>query len=217
MATAKTPKRAYNNDYPSVTTILGVLRKIGLEFWFKYNTAKFCDEKSEKGKLIGTQIHEAIEAYVLKQEVKVDTEHVEEVSNALKGFMLFRKEHPEFILEWSEEMLTSIKCGYNGTMDCRATKDGKTIVMDWKTGEAKKKDTPAIYDEYKYQVAAYVKTYNEVPGEDVGLAMIVSFAKDKVAYSMYTMERSEIDDCFNRAFLPCLSIYNYQKLQKESA
>jgi hypothetical protein len=209
-------KRRYDNDYPSVTTILGVLRKIGLELWFKFNTAKFCDDKSAKGKLIGTQIHEAIENYILKNEVKVETEHAEEVTNALKGFMQFRKDHPEFSLDWSEEMMTSKVHGYNGTMDCKATKDGKTIVMDWKTGEAKKKDVPDIYDEYKYQVAAYVKAYNEVHGENVGLAMIVSFAKDKVAYSMYTMERSEIEDCFNKAFLPCLSIYNYQKQQKEA-
>jgi CRISPR/Cas system-associated exonuclease Cas4 (RecB family) len=204
-------KRQYNNELPSVTTILGVLRKIGLEMWFKYNTAKFCDEKSEKGKLIGTQIHEAIENYILKNKVEVSTEHAEEVNNALKSFMLFRKEHPEFILEWSEEMLTSNVHGYNGTMDCRASKDGNVIVMDWKTGEAKKKDSPVIYDEHKYQVSAYVKAYNEVHGEDIGLALIVCFAKDKVAYSMYTMERAEIDGCFNEAFLSCLKIYNYQK------
>jgi ATP-dependent exoDNAse (exonuclease V) beta subunit len=207
----KTAKRAYNNDWPSVTTILSVLRKIGLEFWFKYNTAKFCDEKSEKGKLIGNQIHEAIENYIANNKVEVSTEYAEEVTNALKGFMLFRKEHPEFNLEWSEEMLTSTKHGYNGTMDCRASKDGRVIVFDWKTGEAKKKDIPTIYDEYKYQVSAYVKAYNEIHGEDVDLAMIVCFAKDKVAYSMYTMERSEIEDCFNEAFLPCLKIYNYQR------
>lgn len=210
-------KRQYDNAYPSVTTILGVLRKQGLEMWFKYNTAKFCDETSEKGKLIGTQIHEAIENYIAKNKVEVSTEYAEEVTNALKGFMLFRKEHPEFNLEWSEEMLTSAKHGYNGTMDCRASKDGRTICFDWKTADAKKKDVPTIYDEHKLQVAAYVKAYNEVHGEDVDLAMIVCFAKDKVAYNMYTMERQEIEDCFNKAFLPCLSIYNYQKQQKEAA
>lgn len=213
----KTLKRQYNNEYPSVTTILGVLRKIGLEFWFKYHTADYCDKASEKGKLIGTQIHEAIENYIAKNKVEVSTEHVEEVTNALKSFMLFRKEHPEFLLEWSEEMLTSLVHGFNGTMDCKATKDGRTICFDWKTGEAKKKDAPAIYDEYKAQVSAYVKAYNEVHNEKCDLAMIVSFAKDKVAYTMYTMEGEEIDGWFSKVFLPCLSIYNYQKQQKEAA
>jgi hypothetical protein len=216
MANPKTAKRQYNNDYPSVTTILGVLRKVGLEMWFKYNTAKFCDEKSEKGKLIGTQIHEAIEAYVLKQEVKVDTEHAEEVSNALKSFMQFRKDHPEIILEWSEEMLTSETHKFNGTMDCKAIRDGVPVILDWKTGEAKKKDAPEIYPEYRYQVSAYVKAFNEVHSTDITTAIIVSMAKDKEAYSLYEMGKDEIEDCFNKAFLPALSIYNYQKKQKET-
>ncbi len=92
-------RRDYDNDFPSVTTVLGVLRKIGLEMWMKYNTAKFCDEASEKGKLIGTQIHEAIENYILKNKVVVETEYGNEVTNVLKGFMLFQREHPEIVLE----------------------------------------------------------------------------------------------------------------------
>ena len=40
----------YTNKYPSVTTVLGVLRKLGLEMWFKNNTAQYCDEESRKGK-----------------------------------------------------------------------------------------------------------------------------------------------------------------------
>ncbi len=47
-------KRDYDNSYSSVTQILGVLRKIGLEYWFKFNTAKFCDEESNRGKITGT-------------------------------------------------------------------------------------------------------------------------------------------------------------------
>lgn len=203
-------KRAYNNTLPSVTTILGVLRKIGLEMWFKYNTAKFCDEKSEKGKLIGTQIHEAIENYILHNKIEVETTYAEEVTTALKGFVQFRKDHPEITLEWAEEMLTSTIHGYNGTMDCKAIRDNVALVMDWKTGECKKEDAPKIYDEYKYQVAAYVKAYNEVHGSDIGTALIVVFAKDEVAYTLYEMDKQEIEDCFNEAFLPCLKIYNYQ-------
>jgi genome maintenance exonuclease 1 len=212
----KKPKRQYDNDLPSVTTILGVLRKIGLEMWYKFNTAKFCDEKSAKGKEIGIQIHECIENYILKNKVEVATTYAEEVTNALKGFMLFRKEHPEITLEWAEEMLTSKVYGYNGTMDCKAIKGNKVIVMDWKTGECKKKDAPEIYDEAKYQVSAYVKAYNEVHGENIEEALVVSFAKDKVAYAMYEMGKEEIEECFTQAFLPCLSIYKYQKKQKEA-
>jgi len=202
--------RQYENDYPSVTQILGVLRKIGLEMWFKYHTAKFCDEKSNKGKLIGTQIHEAIQSYIETGTAKIETEYEEEVTNALKSFMLFRSENPNYILYKAELPLTSEKHKFNGTIDCI----GEGIMFDWKTGESKEDDKPKIYDEWKYQVAAYVNLYNEVNETNIQEARIVAIAKDKIAYDVYSMGKQEIDDCFNRAFLPCLTILNYQKQQK---
>jgi CRISPR/Cas system-associated exonuclease Cas4 (RecB family) len=208
-----TLKRQYLNDFPSVTTVLGVLRKIGLENWFKYHTAQFCDEKSNKGKLIGTQIHEAIENYILKNEVKVDTAYPEEVTYALKSFMLFRKERPEITMEWSEIMLTSDQHKFNGTLDCVAKIGEISMILDWKSGEAKSKDVPDIYDEFKYQVAAYITAYNEIKKTNIDKALIVSFAKDKIAYNTYEMGKEEIADCFE-VFLACLKIYNYQKKEK---
>ena len=203
-------KRAYENDYPSVTTILGVLRKIGLEIWFKYNTSKFCDEKSAKGKLIGTQIHEAIQSYIETGKASVSTEYDVEVTNALKSFMLFRKENPQYILKRAELPLTSEQHKFNGTIDCI----GENIMWDWKTGECKDKDKPNIYDEWKYQVSAYVYLYNEVNKTNIELANIVAIAKDKVSYNIYSMNKKEIDSCFNEVFLSCLKILTYQKESK---
>lgn len=206
MATAK---RQYNNDYPSVTEILGVLRKIGLEMWYKFNTAKFCNEESEKGKLIGTQIHEGIHNLIQTGKIEVKTEYAEEVTNALKGFVEFRKAHPEIKLINSEIQMTSEDYKYNGTLDCIA-ENGALIIMDWKTGKCKDKDKPDIYEEYKYQVASYVKAYNEINKANVNKAIILCLAKDKVAYNEYTMEEAEINEHFNNAFLPALKIWNHQ-------
>ena len=200
-------KRDYPNNYPSVTTILGVLRKIGLENWFKYNTAASCDAKSNKGKLIGTQIHEAIQSYIETGKVSVTTEYNEEVTNALKSFMLFRKEQPEHILRRSELALTSEKYKFNGTIDCI----GDDIMWDWKTGEAKEETNPKIWPEWKYQISAYVYLYNETQGTNIEKARIIAIAKDKVAYNQYIMDKEEIDECFNEVFLSCLRILNYQK------
>ena len=163
--------RDYTNNYPSVTSILGVLRKVGLEMWFKYNTAKFCDEKSAKGKLIGTQIHEGIEMFIKTGEAKISTEYDVEVTNALKSFVLFRREHPEIKLSLTEVPLTSEIYKYNGTLDAPHPPD----LADWKTGEAKEEDKPKIYDEYKYQVAAYVNVWNEVhPDNLISKAHIIA-------------------------------------------
>ena len=196
---------------PSVTTILSVLRKIGLEFWFKYNTAKFCNEESSKGKKIGTQIHDCIEQQILTGTASVDSEYADEVMNALNSFILFRKENPDIKLELAEVALTSQAYGYNGTIDA----PNPPLLIDWKTGNCKDKDVPTIYDEHKYQCAAYVYLWNENnPENKIEEARIVCFAKDKVAYSIHAMDKQEIDDCFHKVFIPTLSIYNYQQEQK---
>jgi len=199
--------RQYENDYPSVTEILGCLRKKGLEFWFKNNTPQFIKEKSERGKLAGTQIHEVIQKYIEGEIPSVETAYAEEVSNALNSFVLFRQEMPEIILKKAEIPLTSEVHRFNGTIDCM----GEGILVDWKSGEAKDKEKPAIYDEAKTQVAAYVKLWNEVNNANIEKAIIVVLAKDKIAYNIYEMGKQEIDDCFNEVFLSCLKILNYQK------
>src|SRR3990167_674793 len=169
-------RREYINNYASVTQVLSVLRKPGLEQWFLSNTRAFCTEKSNKGKLIGTQIHNAIQSYIETGKASISTEYDEEVTNALKSFMLFRKENPSYVLKRAELPLTSEQYKFNGTIDCI----GENIMWDWKTGECKDKDRPTIYDEWKYQVSAYVYLYNEVNKTNIERANILGIAKDKI-------------------------------------
>jgi hypothetical protein len=210
------PKRKYDNIYPSVTQVLDCLRKPGLEYWFKVNTPEYIKSEGDKAKEIGTQTHEAIQSYIETGKAKVDTKYPEEVTMALNSFMLFRKEHPNIVLEKSEIQLTSHKYKYNGTIDCIAEDEkGVTIIADWKTGRAKDKESPTIWDEHKYQVSAYVNLWNEyngfAKGQGVQTAIIVCIAKDKVAYDWYVMDRKEIDQCFKNVFLPALKICSYQR------
>lgn len=200
--------RQYDNDYPSVTQILGVLRKIALERWFQYNDGKWCNKQSAIGRKVGTQIHDAIEQYITIGEAKVESEYKDEVMNALNSFINFRKDYPDVELRLSEVPLTSERHGYNGTIDS----PNPPLLIDWKSGNCKDNDLPSIYDEHKYQVSAYVYLWEEInPNQPIEEAWIVCFAKDKVAYNVYIMTRQEIDDCFNKVFFPALTIYNYQK------
>ena len=73
--------------------------------------------KEDLGKVIGKQIHEAIENYIINNQLKVDTEYEEEVIYALKSFVLFRTEHPEIELSMPELALTSELYKFNGTID----------------------------------------------------------------------------------------------------
>jgi ATP-dependent exoDNAse (exonuclease V) beta subunit len=204
-------KREYDNEWPSVTQVLSVLRKIGLEAWFKANSPAFIKAESEKGKLIGTQIHEAIQSHIEQNEVKVETEYPDEVMTALKSFMLFKKEHPEITLKSSEQKMTSLVFELNGTLDVLGVVNDELVIGDWKTSNAKDKDVPDIYDEYKYQVSAYVKLYNEVNNANINKAFIVALAKDKIAYNFTWMDEVDIEGCFTQVFYPCLTIYNYQR------
>jgi hypothetical protein len=203
-------KREYENDFPSVTTILSVLRKIGLEMWYKYNTPAFCDEQSEKGKTIGTQIHEIIQNYIDGKPTELTTEYDAEIKTAVNSFLLFQTDNPKIKLQKSEIKMTS-QLGYNGTLDAVAEIDGRLLILDWKTGKCDKKGSPTIYEEYLPQVAAYVKAYNEMQGTDIDEAMIIVFAKDKPAYTTLTLKAADIDLAFNNIFLPALKIYNAQK------
>lgn len=204
-------KRDYQNDYPSVTQVLDILRKISLENWFKFNTPQFIKDKSDKGKLIGSQIHEAIHTYIETGKTKIETEYPDEVTFALKSFMLFRNEHPEIALKNAEMALTSEKYHYNGTLDCEAERNSVPILLDWKTGEAKEKDKPAIYDEYKYQVSAYDNLFEEIKQIKPMADIIIALAKDKVTYNLYEMTRQETEEYFNEIFLSALRILNCQR------
>ena len=162
-----------DNGYPSVTQVLGILRKPGLEQWFLSNTRKFCMEQSNRGKLIGSQIHSIIQQYIETGKAKIETEYKGEVTNALKSFMLFRKEKPDIILKRAEIPLTSEKYKFNGTIDCLSD----NMIADWKSAQAKDNDKPTIYDESLSQVSAYVYLYNEINNTNIDKAIIVSIAK----------------------------------------
>jgi len=202
--------RDYENDYPSVTQVIDVLRKIGLEMWFKYNTPEFIKRESEKAKEIGTQLHEAIQSHIELDTLKVDTQYADEITNALKSFMLFKKECPQIQLKRAEIKMTSETLKCNGTLDCLGS-DGEEIIADWKSGNAKDDIKPPIYDEYIVQVAAYVNFYNETNKANIKKAYILSLAKDKVAYNLLPLNEILIDAGF-RIFLDCLNVYNNKKL-----
>ena len=202
--------------YGSVTQITGdVLRKKGLEWWFKTNSAAFCDETSNKGRVIGTTVHSIIQAHIEENEFEVNTDYPQEVQFAIKSFFKFRKEHPEIKLMRSEMQVVSNKHKYIGTLDCKAKAD-VLMILDWKTGECKvgtdkEVEKPPIYPEAEYQVTAYVKAHNEQEKDQITKAGILVLAKDKVAYNYMTLSEQKMNEIFEQVFIPCISIYYYQK------
>lgn len=211
-------KRTYQNDYPSVTQVLSVLRKPALENWYKYNATYTIKKVSEQALEIGDQIHKLIQDHIERDTMKVATKHPEEVRNAVKSFMLFKKEHPEFKLKRSEIALTSEMLRFNGTIDCVADIDGRLVIVDWKTGKAKDNDKPPIYDEHKYQTSAYMGLWNEHNGSNniVRESFIVSIAKDKIAYNFEKLNFDYFHLCFDNVFIPCLKIWYFMHRKEQN-
>lgn len=205
----------YTNKYPSITTVLGVLRKLGLEMWFKNNTAQFCDEESRKGKVIGTQIHTLIQNLINQKGNTIQTDYSDEVKNAVQSFVAFKKDYPSLKLEVAELKMTSEKYKVNGTLDCLGILNNKLVVFDWKTGKTKDGKAPEIYDEYVIQVSAYVYLYNDIYKTNINEAVIVCLAKNEAKYNIEFIAKETIDLSFNNIFLSALQIYNNLKVLKE--
>jgi len=169
--------RLYNingGQYPSVTTVLGILDKPQLLQWavnsacdyIKNNPENIRDlsEAIEKARAewrnisndamnIGTEIHDLIEKYI-KHGRDAIGELKPEVEN---GFLAFLQWEEENIDEWTESERTvydPANC-YAGTLDaCAKLKNGKYYVIDFKSSKG-------FYDGYDQQIAAYRFAYEK--------------------------------------------------------
>lgn len=124
--------------------------------------------KSDKGKDVGTEVHDAIEKYLATGEV---TEFPLEIlstgarvkSAAQKAFESFQKwfESVKPKVLATEQIVYSREHGYAGTFDALLEIDGKIVLCDVKTSNASRTSPTGIYPEYFLQLGAYSKAYHE--------------------------------------------------------
>ena len=207
--------RAYENDLPSVTQLISQLASPGLMNWFKRTSFEEINRLSKRGREIGTDTHLAIHHFIETGKSEIKTQYPDEVTNALKSFMLFRKEQNDIKLVNAEIALTSKKYNFNGQIDCLAEKNNEPWIADWKTQDIKEREKPVIYEEAKIQTSAYCHLVNECQNKNIDKVIIVALAKDKIAYATYEMGKEEIDGWFNEVFLPLLKIWNYKNKKEK--
>jgi len=164
-------------QYPSVTTIQGVLDKPALMYWSANCAVDYIKENVERiqnpdgphvvdGILndargafrnvskaaldTGTMVHNAIEAYI-----KHGRDLVGDLPDSVQnGFLAFLDWEQKNKVTWlaSELQLFNTKIGYAGTCDAILEMNGNIYLVDFKTSKA-------IYDEYRDQIAAYLMAY----------------------------------------------------------
>ena len=185
----------FDELFPSVTNVLGVINKPALVPWARnaalesVQTALLArtgttesittewvtdvidqarqtpDSKRDQAAGFGTQAHELIDRIIQGLEPEIPPE-LEAVANNFLGW----RAASGMDIRLSEAMVYSEKHRYAGSADAIAYRDGKLIVLDWKTGNG-------IYPEYGLQVAAYAKALEEMTGEQVGEAWTVRLGR----------------------------------------
>ena len=164
----------YNFDgieYPSVTTVLGILDKPALVGWaaglavdwcienkaridhpqFKHNAMNGWRDVSKQACDIGSEVHHIINN--LHQGHDTQSERPE-VQNAVLAHLDWEKQNAVTI-EASEVPVHDKLLMFAGTLDAVAIIDGERCLIDYKTSKA-------VYNEYKYQVAAYARAWDRM-------------------------------------------------------
>ena len=161
--------------YPSVTTLLGLFAKPGLDRWIKdqllriafENPAKdgesyedyadrclVAQEKPvEQAASFGTKVHDAIEAYFEGQHIP------DELLEYIQPALDWKQDNGLNFIEF-EKMLVNLEHGFAGTVDIVGQGgEGQKFIVDWKTRKTKKGVKVTSYDFQIHQIAAYAATY----------------------------------------------------------
>lgn len=169
-------------------------------------------QKRDEAADVGTVVHEFAEHGQVNQEAMemLSDADKEKARNGVAAFQ-----------EWQTVMAPSIKQKefrvfsrrhkYVGQCDGLAEIDGKTYIIDYKTSKG-------IYTSHLYQVAAYMKAYEEMTGNRVDGAKILNFAKADVydknnnlireagTFDSHTITRGQLVQAF-KAFKGLLDVY----------
>jgi hypothetical protein len=104
---------------------------------------------------IGSEVHDAVEHYL-----KTGKERKLEIPESISAFVAFLEWQDSVHLEVIETEKTVNGKYYAGTLDLLAMVNGVRTIVDIKTSKA-------IYPDYRYQIAAYRATQNNVDGSGI--------------------------------------------------
>jgi len=167
--------------------------------------SKLHAQRKEEAAAKGSEVHAWIENYInskLKKNVQRPAmPKDEQILNGVLAFLNWETEHKVKFLS-TEKIVYSRKHNYVGIMDAVAIIDKKRSPIDFKTGNG-------IYNEMRYQVAAYQAADEEETGEKYdGDKWIIRF--DKNTAEFYAQSFAEQNKDF-RTFLGALAIKRREK------
>jgi hypothetical protein len=145
----------------------------------------------------GKAVHQWAEDFIKGKNPRITTQD-EQVRNGIQAFLKWVKETDiKFIKKpISEAMVYSKKYDYAGILDLEAKINNKLVIVDFKTSKG-------VYNEMRYQVAAYQNAREEMTGKTYGNRILVRFDKETGDFHLHELDNQKADF---KAFVGALAI-----------
>tara|TARA_Y100001973_G_C5202372_1_gene338833 strand:+ start:2769 stop:3455 length:687 start_codon:yes stop_codon:yes gene_type:complete len=158
-------------NYPSVTSVLGVKKKIELQQWRDKIGENVANWEMGRAARRGTATHNLIENYL-------KGEKLEEKSVLPLGLFKLMKPYVDQInnIHCLETVLCSHKYKLAGQVDCIAEYNGNLSVIDFKTANKERKEE--WIDNYFMQCTAYGLMYEELYGKEINDIVVIIGGED---------------------------------------
>ena len=153
-------------NLPSVTTVLGAMKKDAIMAWRKRVGDEVANAISKKATSRGTNVHTLCERYLNNDSLGDIMPDAKEMFNDIKP-LLDQIDN----IHYQEQALWSSKLGLAGRVDCIAEFAGTLSVIDFKT--SKKVKSIKDIEDYFWQTSAYALMYEELVGTPINQVVII--------------------------------------------
>ena len=175
---------------PSITTVLSVKNKSGLDAWRKRVGEEEANRVMNQAALRGTAVHHMCEDFLNNKEVvKEDV--------AFLPWCLFSQLKPT--LEKSINNIYAQECGLwsekyrvAGRVDCIAEWNGVPSIIDFKTSRSERKDDYNF--EYYMQASAYAEMFEERTGIEINQIVILVVTEDGLVQEFVKDKKDYLQD-----------------------
>lgn len=215
------------NSPVGVTTILQLLSKDGLMLWPLWEGVEWLKThkddyegalkaytiKSDSGKSVGTEVHAAIESFLILEKVKKSNVRAiagsTEIEKPLKAFLGWFDEVQPKVLA-TEQIIYSKELDYAGTFDALLEIDGEVVLCDVKTTNLSRSAPLGIYPEMFLQLGGYCLAHHEeFPEQQIDDLMIIRVGKEGKLYTLRASELGFTPKLLEDTFRQLVQLYRF--------
>lgn len=185
LTTGRTYKTPSGSKYPSVTTVLSILSKEGIDAWKKRVGAEEAAKVGFQASNRGTDVHDCLEKYVKNDPdyAKGYMPHITSAVNKIKPVLAEKLG----VVYGQELALYSDYLKLAGRVDMVAEWDGVISIIDWKTSK-KQKETKWITN-YFIQESSYAIMWEERTGKPITQLVTIIACDDSPAPQVFIEHR----------------------------